>query len=62
MSARSERKALRRFVEASIQNRLAWAASDDGRRQLGPGSPTVPGLQDFYCILAWLDARDNRDQ
>lgn len=58
-AARNEREALRRFIKASIKNRLAWANSEDGRRVLGPGSPTVPGLQDFYAILSFLDARDD---
>ena len=62
MSAKKEREKLRRFIRASIENRLAWARSDDGVRTLGPGSPTVPGLQDFYVILAWLDARDKRQE
>lgn len=39
-----------RYVTALIDARLKWAASDEGRRVLGPGSPTVPGLQDLYAI------------
>lgn len=59
MGGKAERKALRRFVEQSIKNRLDWASSKDGHRVLGAGSPTVPGLQDFYAILAFIDARDD---
>jgi hypothetical protein len=60
MGARKERKAFREFIEASIANRRAWAASDDGRRALGPGMPTIPGLQDLHFILDWINARDNK--
>jgi hypothetical protein len=38
------------FVDRLIAARLAWANSCEGRRVLGPGSPTVPGLQDLYAI------------
>lgn len=58
MSARKERKAFRQFIEASIANRRAWAESEEGRRALGPGMPTIPGLQDLNFILEWLKARD----
>lgn len=58
MSARKERRAFRQFIEASIANRRAWAESDEGRRALGPGSPTIPGLQDLHFILEWIKARD----
>jgi ferric-dicitrate binding protein FerR (iron transport regulator) len=58
MGAKKERKAFREFIEASIANRRAWADSEDGRRALGPGSPTIPGLQDLHFILDWIKARD----
>lgn len=60
MGARKERKAFREFIEASIANRRAWAESEDGRRALGPGSPTIPGLQDLHFILDWIKARERR--
>lgn len=58
MGARKERRAFREFIEASIKNRRSWASSEDGVRALGPGSPTVPGLQDLHFILDWINARD----
>lgn len=58
MGARKERQAFREFIEASIANRRAWADSDEGRRVLGPGMVTIPGLQDLHFILDWINARD----
>ena len=58
MGAKKERQAFREFIEASIANRRAWADSDDGRRVLGPGMATIPGLQDLHFILDWIKARD----
>lgn len=58
MGAKKERKAFREFIEASIANRRAWAESEDGRRALGPGTPTIPGLQDLNFVLEWIKARD----
>lgn len=62
MGARKERKAFRAFIEASIASRRAWANSDDGRRVLGPGSPTIPGLQDLQFVLEWINARDAKEE
>lgn len=43
-----------RFLECSIDNRIVWASSPEGVSVLGPGSPTVPGLQDLYGILSFV--------
>lgn len=60
MSAKKERKAFREFIEASIANRRAWASSEEGYKALGPGMPTIPGLQDLHFILDWINARDRK--
>lgn len=59
VGVKKERKEFRRFIERSIQNRLEWANSEAGRRALGPGSPTVPGLQDLYAVLDWIKRRNS---
>lgn len=52
-----ERQAFREFIKASIANRRRWADSEEGMKALGPGSPTIPGLQDLCFILDWINAR-----
>lgn len=60
IARKDEREKIRQFVRSCIDARLEWAQSEDGRRVLGPGSPTVPGLQEYYTILAYLDYRDGK--
>ena len=43
-------------VQTMINARLEWAASDEGREKLGPGSPTIPGLQDLNMMRDYLTA------
>lgn len=51
---RKERERLRKIVLRLIKARREWANSPDGYEKLGPGSPTVPGLQEYYAVLEWL--------
>lgn len=41
-------------VDMMIGARREWAESDEGRKTLGPGSPTIPGLQDMYAMRDYL--------
>jgi hypothetical protein len=43
------------YVDRLIAARLDWTRSPEGRKQLGPGSPTVPGLQDLYAVRDAID-------
>lgn len=52
VGARKEREKVMKFVQALIDARLVWANSAAGRKVLGPGSPTVPGLQDLRHRVA----------
>lgn len=38
------------WLLSMIEARLQWADSPEGRAELGPGSPTIPGLQDLYAM------------
>jgi hypothetical protein len=57
VGAKSERGEICSYVETLIKARVAWAASPEGRKQLGPGSPTVPGLQDLCSVRDFIHAR-----
>lgn len=52
-----ERERILKYIEQMEKDRRAWAASPEGIRQLGPGSPTIPGLQDMYQIMAFIENR-----
>lgn len=41
-------------VVMMIDARRAWAESSEGRAILGPGSPTIPGMQDLYAMKDYL--------
>ncbi len=46
------------FIRQCIEERQAWASSPEGYRELGPGSPTVPGMQEYFQILAYVEGRE----
>jgi hypothetical protein len=46
-----------KYIRLCIEKRQEWASSEDGYKKLGPGSPTVPGLQEYYQILAFVEGR-----
>lgn len=39
------------FIRHCISERRKWANSKEGVAILGPGSPTIPGMQEYYRIL-----------
>jgi len=41
-------------VQQMIDARREWAESDEGRQRLGPGSTTIPGLQDMHAMRDYL--------
>lgn len=45
-----EREKILDYINDRIQARLLWAESSHGRKALGPGSPTIPGLEDMSFI------------
>lgn len=49
--------AIEAFIRKAIYARQAWASSPAGRDVLGPGSPIVPGLQEYYHILDYVQGR-----
>lgn len=46
------------FIDQMIKARLDWANSPEGRKALGPGSPTIPGMQDM-CVMRAFVAKDS---
>ncbi len=57
MGAKRERGEILLRVEAMIKARCEWATSPEGRKALGPGSPTVLELQDLYAVRDFIHAR-----
>lgn len=43
------------FVQQLIDQRREWADSEKGREVLGPGSPTIPGLQEYHRVLDYIE-------
>lgn len=54
-------KDVEKFVEELAEARRAWASSPEGYRVLGPGSPNIPGLQEYYRILDFIRTGGNKD-
>ena len=50
------------YIKLCIERRHEWAKSPDGYRRLGPGSPTVPGLEEYGQILAFIEGRSWPDR
>ena len=49
------------YIERRMRERREWAASEDGRKILGPGSPTIPGLEEYDRILRFVRDYDERE-
>jgi hypothetical protein len=49
------------FVIELEQARRKWASSPEGYKVLGPGSPNIPGLQEYYQILDFIRTGGNKD-
>lgn len=45
---------IERFIVKLMRERRNWADSPEGRKELGPGSPAIPGLQDMQRILKFV--------
>ena len=50
-------KQIANYIRLCIEQRQEWASSEDGYKRLGSGSPTVPGLEEYYRILAFVEGR-----
>jgi uncharacterized protein YodC (DUF2158 family) len=50
------------YIEQCIELRHEWASSPDGFARLGPGSPTVPGLEEYGQILAFVKGKEWPDR
>jgi hypothetical protein len=57
-----KRKEIAEYIRQCIEARRAWANSDEGYAKLGPGSPSIPGLQEYYQVLAFVEGRDWPDR
>lgn len=44
-----------KYIEKCIKERRDWANSSEGYKALGAGSPTIPGLQEYYQILSFVN-------
>lgn len=62
MGKRPKRKQIAAFIRQCMDERRAWASSPDGLRKLGPGSPTIPGLQEYDQVLAFVEGREWPDR
>lgn len=49
------------FIKRITQERRDWASSPEGVAYLGPGSPVIPGLQEYYRILRYVQTGDERE-
>lgn len=49
------------FIERCVEERQSWACSEEGYKRLGPGSPTVPGMQEYTRILRYARNGDERE-
>jgi hypothetical protein len=45
------------FIRKCAEERRAWAASPEGIKALGPGMATIPGLQEYDQVLAFVEGR-----
>ena len=55
--ARPSNRRIAAYIRQCIEERQEWARSPDGYKRLGPGSPLVPGMQEYDQILAFVDGR-----
>lgn len=62
MTVEEYKKDLAAYIRKCIDLRMDWACSPDGYQSLGPGSPTVPGLQEYFQILAYVEGREYPDR
>lgn len=53
--AAQERKRILDFVKRRIDERRKWAESEDGKKTLGPGHPTIPGMEDLEVIRHFIE-------
>jgi hypothetical protein len=57
MAAKPTPKEIADFIRKCMDERRAWAASDEGLTMLGPGMATIPGLQEYDQVLAFVEGR-----
>jgi hypothetical protein len=62
MSKKPKRKKIAAYIRDCMAARREWASSEEGRRKLGPGMPTIPGLQEYDQILAFVEGREWPDR
>ena len=55
-------KSKKAFIMKCEEERRAWASSPEGYARLGPGFLTIPGLQEYYQILAFVEGREWPDR
>ena len=55
-------KQIAKYIRYCIEKRQEWASSEDGYKRLGPGSPTIPGMEEYYQILAFVEGRSWPDR
>lgn len=48
-------KSILEFVNELIDARYEWAQSPDGRARLGPGMPTIPGLEEWFRVRDYIE-------
>ena len=46
------------YIKKCMKERRAWADTPEGRKKLGPGSPTIPGLQEYDQILKFVQGKE----
>jgi hypothetical protein len=49
------------YIEYRMRQRREWASSPDGVESLGPGSPVIPGLEEYDRILRFVRDDDLRE-
>lgn len=60
--SKPKRKEIVKFIRQCMDERRAWADTAEGRKRLGPGSPNIPGLQEYDQVLAFVEGREWPDR